>query len=134
SKLRMLLPCHSTGKRASYRPPIQVLLGHLPGFDLSHDFYGEPGDRFWTPADWAWIGGLYDALFPVLWHGSSILSFEQLGPFDPERALAMVARHGVRNTFLPPTALKMMRQEGVIPPQALSLRSVMSGGETLGEE
>src|SRR5205823_10302291 len=73
----------------------RVLLGHLPGFELSHDFYGQPGDRFWTPADWAWIGGLYDAVFPVLHFGSSIVSFAASGPFDPELALDLMARHGV---------------------------------------
>jgi acetyl-CoA synthetase len=112
----------------------RVLLGHLPGFELSHDFYGQPGDRLWTPADWAWIGGLFDALFPVLHHGSSIVSDGSPGPFDPERAMATMARHGVRNAFLPPTALKLMRQAGVGPPAGLELRSVMSGGESLGEE
>ncbi len=112
----------------------RVLLGHLPGFELSHDFYGQPGDRFWTPADWAWIGGLYDAVFPVLHFGSSIVSLAASGPFDPERALDLMARHEVGNTFLPPTALKLMRQAGAKPPPDLRLRTIMSGGEALGEE
>src|SRR5690606_17404021 len=38
------------------------LLGHLPGVEMSHDFFPQPGDRIWTPADWAWIGGLLDVL------------------------------------------------------------------------
>ena len=37
--------------------------------------------------------------------------------------------HGVRNTFLPPTALKMMKAAGI---SDVPLRSVASGGETLG--
>jgi len=44
----------------------RVLVGHLPGFELSHDFFPQPGDVTWTPADWAWIGGLYDILMPSL--------------------------------------------------------------------
>ena len=40
-----------------------------PGFELSHDFFPQPGDRIWTPADWAWIGGLYDVVMPGLAHG-----------------------------------------------------------------
>ncbi|HEX6513812.1 MAG TPA: AMP-binding protein [Chloroflexota bacterium] len=112
----------------------RVLLGHLPGFELSHDFYGQPGDRFWTPADWAWIGGLYDALFPVLHFGGTIVSNAAAGPFDPERALLLMARHEVHNTFLPPTALKLMRQADIRPPLGLRLRTIMSGGEGLGEE
>jgi acetyl-CoA synthetase len=112
----------------------RVLFGHLPGFELSHDFFPQPGDCFWTPADWAWIGGLMDALFPALHHGHPTASFETVGPFDPERALALMAAHGVRNAFLPPTALKMMRQVDTRPPASLRLRSIMSGGEALGEE
>lgn len=112
----------------------RVLLGHLPGFELSHDFFPRRGDVFWTPADWAWIGGLMDGLFPTLHHGRCIVSFESDGPFDPDRALAMMARHSVRNTFLPPTALKMMRQANATVPRELELRSIMSGGEALGEE
>ena len=49
----------------------RVLAGHLPGFELSHDFFPQPGDRIWTPADWAWIGGLYDVLMPALAHGTA---------------------------------------------------------------
>lgn len=112
----------------------RVLFGHLPGFELSHDFFPQSGDVFWTPADWAWIGGLMDALFPTLHHGRCIVSFEAGGPFDPERAQDVMARYGVRNAFLPPTALKLMRQANTAAPANLRLRTVMSGGEPLGEE
>ncbi|HEX6120845.1 MAG TPA: AMP-binding protein, partial [Dongiaceae bacterium] len=33
----------------------RVLLGHLPGVEMSHDLLPQVGDRIWTPADWAWI-------------------------------------------------------------------------------
>jgi acetyl-CoA synthetase len=112
----------------------RVLFGHLPGFELSHDFFPQADDVFWTPADWAWIGGLMDALFPALHHGRCTFSMESAGAFDPERALSRMAKHAVRNTFLPPTALKMMRRDEVRPPRDLRLRTIMSGGEALGEE
>jgi acetyl-CoA synthetase len=112
----------------------RVLIGHLPGFELSHEFYGQPGDRFWTPADWAWIGGLYDALFPVLHHGSTIVSYAHSGRFDPELAISMIRRLDIRNAFIPPTALKIMRQHLADEVVRLRLRTVMSGGEPLGEE
>jgi acetyl-CoA synthetase len=111
----------------------RALLGHLPGFTLSHDFFPHPGDRFWTPADWAWIGGLFDALMPTWYYGRPIVSAPRQG-FDPEWALQLMAELGVRNAFLPPTALKMMRQAGGPADQRLALRSVMSGGESLGEQ
>ena len=112
----------------------RVLLGHLPGVQFPHDFFPRPGDLFWTPADWAWIGGLIDVLLPA-WHFGVPVLAHRARKFDPERAFDLMARHGVRNAFLPPTALKLMRQ--VNDPRArhdLRLRSVGSGGETLGEE
>jgi acetyl-CoA synthetase len=53
--------------------------------------------------------------------------------FDPEAAVDLMARHRVRNVFLPPTALKMMRSACGARPK-LELRSIASGGESLGEE
>jgi acetyl-CoA synthetase len=111
----------------------RVLLGHLPGVELPHEFFPRAGDLFWTPADWAWIGGLLDVLLPAWHHGVPVLA-HRARKFDPEAAMAMMARHDVRNVFFPPTALKLMRQSGVRPPPGLRLRSVGSGGETLGGE
>ncbi|MGE0723437.1 MAG: acyl-CoA synthetase [Alphaproteobacteria bacterium] len=111
----------------------RVLLGHLPGVELPHDFFPQPGDAFWTPADWAWIGGLLDVLLPAWHHGVPVLAHRSRR-FDPEAALALMARHGVRNVFFPPTALKMLRQSELRPPADLRLRTVASGGETLGAE
>jgi acetyl-CoA synthetase len=108
----------------------RVLAGHLPGFELSHDFYPQPEDRIWTPADWAWIGGLYDVLMPGLYHGTPVVAFRATR-FDPEHAFELMARMGVRNVFMPATALRMMRRADG---PAVSLRTLGSGGETVGEE
>src|ERR1043166_6044783 len=51
----------------------RVLLGHLPGVELPHDFFPQPGDLFWTPADWAWAGALLDVLLPSLHHGVPVV-------------------------------------------------------------
>lgn len=110
----------------------RVLLGHLPCVELSHDFFPQPGDLYWTPADWAWIGGLFDVLLPAWHHGITVLA-HRARKFDPSEAVDLMARHRVRNTFLPPTALKMMREAGVRR-SGLDLRSIVSGGETLGAE
>jgi len=45
-----------------------------------------------------------------------------------------MGKYAVRNTFLPPTALRMMRQHDVRPSDDCRLRTIMSGGEALGEE
>lgn len=112
----------------------RVLLGHLPGVEYPHDFFPKPGDIYWTPADWAWIGGLIDVLLPSLHHGVPVLTY-RASKFDPEDTFAIIADEGVRNLFLPPTALKLMRQ---VPSPAerfdLKVRSVASGGESLGAE
>ncbi|WP_346892376.1 acyl-CoA synthetase [uncultured Roseibium sp.] len=112
----------------------RVLLGHLPGVEMSHDFLGQAGDRIWTPADWAWIGGLLDVLMPALYLGVPVVAC-RFKKFTPEAAFDLLEREKIRNTFLPPTALKMMRQvESPETRWTLNLRSVASGGETLGAE
>jgi acetyl-CoA synthetase len=112
----------------------RTLLGHLPGVEMSHNFLGEAGDLMWTPADWAWIGGLIDVLFPAWHHGTPVLA-HRFEKFEPEAAFALMAKHQVRNVFLPPTALKMMRN---VPDAKarwkVDIRSLASGGETLGPE
>ena len=112
----------------------RTLLGHLPGVEFPQNFFPKAGDLFWTPADWAWIGGLIDVLFPSWHHGIPVLAHRPK-KFDPEEAFHLIATFGVRNAFMPPTALKLMRQ--VKAPRtrhAYHMRSIGSGGETLGEE
>lgn len=123
----------TTGRPKGALHASRVLLGHIPGVQLPHEFFPASGDFYWTPADWAWIGGLLDVLLPSLYFGIPVLAY-RAGKFDPEEAFALMARHGVRNAFLPPTALKMMRQ--VPSPRRFGhrLRSVASGGEPLGED
>ena len=112
----------------------RTLLGHLPGVEFPHNFFPRDDDFFWTPADWAWIGGLIDVLFPSWHHGIPVLAY-RAKKFDPEEAFHLIAKYGIRNAFMPPTALKLMRQ--VKDPKSryhFSMRSIGSGGETLGEE
>lgn len=111
----------------------RVLLGHLPGVEISHDFLPAEGDLFWTPADWAWIGGLFDVLLPALHHGIAVVAC-RFSKFTPAAAQGLMRRFGVRNAFLPPTALKMMKADPASRDWGLRLRSVASGGETLGSE
>ncbi|MBA5778555.1 AMP-binding protein [Stappia sp. F7233] len=112
----------------------RVLPGHLPGIQMAHEFMPKQGDLFWTPADWAWAGGLLNALLPALHFGVPIVScrFEK---FDPERAFALMADLEVRNAFIPPTALKIMRTvERPRDSYDLKLRTIGSAGEALGRE
>jgi acetyl-CoA synthetase len=111
-----------------------VLEGHRPGIDLAQDGLGRPGDVMWTPADWAWAGGLLNALLPALAAGVPVLA-HRFEKFDPELACRLMADHRVTNAFLPPTALKLMRPLGRVKDRfALALRAVGSAGESLGRE
>ena len=109
----------------------RVLLGHLPGVQVTHEFFPQPGDRMWTPADWAWMGGLCNIAMPALYYGVPLVA-HRMEKFDPEYAFDLMAKMEVRNTFLPPTALKMMRNVKRPERFGLKLRSVGSGGESLG--
>ena len=112
----------------------RTLLGHLPGVEFPHNFFPQKDDLFWTPADWAWIGGLIDVLFPSWHHGIPVVA-HRARKFDPEEAFHLIAKHKIRNAFLPPTALKLMRQaQDPKSRYSFSMRSIGSGGETLGEE
>jgi acetyl-CoA synthetase len=112
----------------------RAVLGNFTGFEMSQNFFPQPGDVFWTPADWAWTGGLWDALLPALNYGMPILAYEGSG-FDPERVCRLMSDYAVSNAFIPPTALKMLR---VLPDLKtaydLKLRAIMSAGEQVGEE
>jgi acetyl-CoA synthetase len=111
------------------------LLGHLTGFELSHRFFPQPGDKFWTPADWAWAGGLLDSLLPTWHYGLAILGSNVSRKFDPDYVCYLIEKYDIRNTFLPPTALRMMRRGASSGGnRKISLRTVMSAGEALGAE
>lgn len=123
----------TTGSPKGAVIPHRTLIGNLPGFCCSHDFFPEQGDMFWSPADWAWTGGLFDALLPTWFFGQPQLAYR--GRFDPEKACWLMARYGVRNAFLFPTALKMIMKHIQAPRERhdLRLRTLMSGGEAVGE-
>lgn len=121
----------TTGPPKGALIPQAALIGNLPGFVASQNWYPQAGDVFWSPADWAWTGGLMDALLPTLYFGFPIVSYR--GRFSPDKALELMQRHGVTNSFLFPTALKMMmRSEAWRAPQGLRLRAIMSAGEAVG--
>jgi len=112
----------------------RVVLGHVPGVEFFHNFFPQKDDLYWTPADWAWIGGLIDVLLPSWHHGVPVVAY-RAKKFDPEQAFYLISKYGIRNAFMPPTALKMMRQ--VKEPKKrydYKMRTIGCGGETLGEE
>ncbi len=112
----------------------RAVIGNFTGFEMSQNFFPQAGDVFWTPADWAWTGGLWDALLPSLNYGMPVLAYEG-GRFDPERMCALIGKYSVTNAFIPPTALKMLRAIPDIKQRyKIKLRAVMSAGEQVGAE
>ncbi len=110
----------------------RTLIGHLPGVEFTLLRFPRPGDVYWTPADWSWVAGLLDAALPSLYHAVPVVA-RRLSKFDPDVALDLIARHGVRNTLFTPTALKLIRQAMPGPRPGVELRSMISGGEPVGE-
>jgi len=130
----MIYTSGTTGQPKGALHGHRVLPGHLPGVEMPHDFFPQAGDRFWTPADWAWAGGLLDALLPSLHHGVAVVA-RKFDKFDPEDAYALMAKHNVRNVFIPPTALRMLRTaKNPRGRHNVNLRTLGSGGESLGAE
>jgi acetyl-CoA synthetase len=124
----------TTGPAKGALIPHRALIGNLTGFVCSQNWFGVDDDEvFWSPADWAWTGGLMDALLPTLYFGRTIIGFQ--GRFSPERAFDLLQRHRVTHSFLFPTALKAMMKATPRPraQYRLHLRAVMSAGEALGD-
>ncbi len=128
----------TTGPPKGALVPHRALIGNLSGFVCSQNWFGSgPPERsdevFWSPADWAWTGGLMDALLPTLYFGRPIVAYQ--GRFSPECAFELMQRHGVTHSFLFPTALKAMMKAVPAPRQRyrLKLRAVMSAGEAVGD-
>jgi acetyl-CoA synthetase len=130
----------TTGPPKGALLPHRALIGNLPGFVCSHNWFGFDGKTnkksdavFWSPADWAWTGGLMDALLPSLYFGRPIVAFN--GRFSPELAFSLMAEQGVTHTFLFPTALKAMMKAYPKPKQhfRMTLQAMMSAGEAVGD-
>jgi len=129
----MLFTSGTTGQPKGTLHGHRVLLGHLPGIEMAQNFMPQAGDIFWTPSDWAWAGGLLNALLPALYHGVPVVA-ARAPKFEPGWALEVMKRCGVTNAFLPPTALRMMLAGGSIATEELSLRVIGTAGEALGRQ
>ncbi|OWQ83991.1 acyl-CoA synthetase [Roseateles terrae] len=131
----------TTGAPKGALIPQRALMGNLTGFVASQNWFGfDPRDPsvaseavFWSPADWAWTGGLMDALLPTLYFGRPIVAYQ--GRFTPERALELMQRYRVSHTFLFPTALKAIMKACPHPRKHydLHLQAIMSAGEAVGD-
>ncbi|MEN9894152.1 MAG: hypothetical protein RIR97_4 [Pseudomonadota bacterium] len=112
----------------------RVLPGHIPGISMAHENMPQPGDKFWTPSDWAWAGGLLNCLLPGLLLGVPVVA-SPAQKFDPDMAFRLMTEMQVRNAFIPPTALRLMKSvKDPLKTYDLRLRTLGSAGESLGRE
>jgi acetyl-CoA synthetase len=112
----------------------RYVLGHN-GIDYSYNFLRE-GDLYYSPADWAWAGGLLDGLLGIWPYGIPVLAYRTKARFDPEVTLRLMEKYGVTVGLYPPTALKSLRE--VTRPRekypGLKLRCIVSGAEPVSPE
>jgi acetyl-CoA synthetase len=130
----------TTGPPKGALIPHRALIGNLTGFVCSQNWFGFDGKTnkssnavFWSPADWAWTGGLMDALLPTLYFGREIVAFNSR--FSPEATFELLQTQRVTHTFLFPTALKAMMKAFPEPKKhfKFALEAIMSAGEAVGD-
>jgi len=130
----MIFTSGTTGPPKAALHGHRVLAGHIPGFQLAHEFAPQQGDRIWTPSDWAWAGGLLNVLLPALMLGIPVVS-SPAQKFDADMAFRIMSEMDVRNAFIPPTALRLLKSvEKPLEKYDLRLRTIASAGEALGRE
>lgn len=124
----------STGKPKGILHGHRILAAYTPSINLFFNLAMEQDNAvYWSPSDWAWVGGLLDMLFPAWMAGRPIAT--SLDRFNADFAYQFMARHKVTHTFLAPTAIKRLAQHKTPREQYdLSLSYICTGGEALASE
>jgi acetyl-CoA synthetase len=124
----------STGKPKGILHGHRILAAYTPSINLFFDLsMQEHGAVYYSPSDWAWVGGLLDMLFPAWMAGRAVATSE--ARFSAEQAYGFMARHKVTHTFLAPTAIKRLAQTP--DPHGeydLALKVICTGGEAPAAE
>lgn len=77
--------------------PHKALIGNLPGFVASQNWFPQANAVFWTSADWCDPHGLLNALLPTLYFGMPLLA--TLGQPAAKALMALLARYQVSNAY-----------------------------------
>jgi acetyl-CoA synthetase len=101
-------------------------------FLAAHPGYPQPGDLFWSPADWATAAGLLEGVLAAWCHGQPAVAYD--GDTNAAAALGLIAKYDVRNVRLTPHQLEAI-MAGVPRPNETydcRLRTVATGGAAPG--
>jgi acetyl-CoA synthetase len=123
----------TTGNPKGVLHVARYVLGHN-GIDYSYNYLRD-GDLYYSPADWAWAGGLLDGLLAIWPYGIPVLAYRSKARFDPDVTLRLLEKYGASVGLYPPTALKVLRE--VKRPREkykLKLRCIVSGAEPVSPE
>ena len=95
------------------------------------DNFPQEADIVWTPAEWAWIGGLVNTFLTTLACGVPIVASDE--QISVDLSVRIMDEVGVTCAVLPPTLMRQMRAHNMLP-NADQLRAIGTGGESLGAE
>ena len=124
----------STGMPKGLIHAHRIIHAYIPSLTLVFNMeLNYPNGVFWSPADWAWVGGLLDLALPAWQHGQTVVSTNQR--FSAEWAFEFMERHQVTHSFMTPTAVKRIAE--IREPRKrwnLATRVICTGGESLPGE
>ena len=98
----------TTGNPKGVLHVARYVLGHN-GIDYSYNYLRD-GDLYYSPADWAWAGGLLDGLLAIWPYGIPVLAYRSKARFDPDVTFRLLEKYGASVGLYPPTALKVLRE------------------------
>lgn len=130
----LLFTSGTTGQPKGVLQAHRVVPGHAASLGLAYNLYPRQDSVLWTPADWSWAGGLVNCLF-FSWLTATTIICAPDAPFEVESSVALIEAAGVTAAFLPPTALRRMKQTLQRPIlEKLRLSAILTGSETLDPE
>lgn len=104
-----------------------ALLGSLPGFVASQNWFPNMASAFWTPADWASSDGLLSAMLPALYFGRPVVA--TLGRFSGARTLEILDRYAISHAYFTASQMRQIAHElDAIPASTTNLHSIVFNG------
>jgi len=110
-----------------------ALIGSLPAFVASHNWFPHGADVLWSPSEWFGAQGLLQALLPTLYFGQSLVATNETYP--QAKILDMLQRYRVSNVSLPAeTLVSMSHLSNSLDSSAqLTLRSLAVADKNISE-